>query len=220
MPIDLYYGRFSGPCRAVLMTVRQLNIPVNLKQFESGGGDNLKPEFLKLNPAHTVPTIDDNGFSLWESRAIMQYLCNQYAPDSQLYPSDPKKRALVDRSLNMDMSLAPEIGEVARAKLFTGVDPPEDKVTTLMNTLKLLDQIIGGSRYVAGDELTIADLSLLANTVYLDWVDLDISEFANYKRWYTTLKKDLPYFNEINAISREEKEAMVAKARAAYAAKK
>lgn len=56
-----------------------------------------------MNPCHTLPVIDDDGFVLWESRSIMQYLCNQYAPDSTLYPRDFAKRATVDRLLYFDL---------------------------------------------------------------------------------------------------------------------
>lgn len=58
---------------------------------------------MQINPSHTLPTINDNGFILWESRAIMQYLCNKYAPDSTLNPKDPQKRAIVERLLNFDL---------------------------------------------------------------------------------------------------------------------
>ncbi len=61
-----------------------------------------------------MPTIVDDGFALWESRAIMQYLCNKYAPDSDLYPKDPKERAKVDRMLNFDISL---FGSIRQAKV-------------------------------------------------------------------------------------------------------
>ena len=50
-----------------------------------------------MNPAGQIPAINDNGFCLSESLAIVQYLCNKYAPDSPLYPKDPQKRAQVER---------------------------------------------------------------------------------------------------------------------------
>ena len=51
-----------------------------------------------------MPAITDGEFNLAESRAIIQYLCNKYAPDSELYPKEPKKRAQVDRMLYFDCS--------------------------------------------------------------------------------------------------------------------
>ena len=59
-----------------------------------------------------MPTIVDGDLSLWESRAIIQYLANQYAPNTSLYPSDPKKRAIVDRTLNFDVSYYKSIADV------------------------------------------------------------------------------------------------------------
>lgn len=59
--------------------------------------------YLQLNPTHCVPTMVDDNLVLWESRAIITYLVNQYSPQSSLYPKDPQKRAIVDRLLQFDM---------------------------------------------------------------------------------------------------------------------
>jgi len=99
MTIDVYLASASGPCRAVLMTAKYLGIDVNQKVVNLMAGDQLKPEYIKMNPQHCVPTIDDGGFYLWESRAIQTYLVNKYAPDSPIYPKDPQARAIVDRML-------------------------------------------------------------------------------------------------------------------------
>ncbi|CAG2163073.1 unnamed protein product, partial [Oppiella nova] len=158
-------------CRSVLMTARELNIELNVIEIDAGAGDQLKPQFLKLNPSHKIPTIVDEGFVLWESRAVMQYLCNKYGPDSTLYPRDPKKRAIVDRWLNYDTSL---MESMKSGVAFCGVNPPEDKITALKTNLKLTDQLIGDKRYVTADHLTIADLTLLVTTVPLLMTQYDL----------------------------------------------
>lgn len=59
---------------------------------------------FQLNPAHTVPTLVDNGFVLWESGAIMAYLVEKYAKDDSLYPKDIEKRAIIDQLLHFSTS--------------------------------------------------------------------------------------------------------------------
>uniref|UniRef100_A0A2L2XZX2 Glutathione S-transferase 1, isoform C n=1 Tax=Parasteatoda tepidariorum TaxID=114398 RepID=A0A2L2XZX2_PARTP len=103
MVLVLYMMEISPPCRAVLMTIKYLGIQAELREENIVIGNPQKhQEFLKINPRSCVPTIDDDGFYLWESRAIMTYLVNKYSPSNAIYPKDAKKRAVVDMMLNFD----------------------------------------------------------------------------------------------------------------------
>lgn len=107
MAIDLYYTPLSPPCRSVMMTASALGVRLNLKPINLIAGEHLTPEYLKINPQHSVPAIDDDGFRLNESRAICIYLISRYGKHraTQLYPEDSKRRAIVDQRLYFDATV-------------------------------------------------------------------------------------------------------------------
>ncbi|KAI4493333.1 hypothetical protein M0802_009393 [Mischocyttarus mexicanus] len=66
MPIDFYYFPLSPPCRMILLLGKAIGVHFNLKSINPLKGEQMKAEFLKINPQHTIPTIDDNNIVLWE----------------------------------------------------------------------------------------------------------------------------------------------------------
>lgn len=113
----LYFTAGSPPARAVLFLVRYLDIDVEVKNLNLLQREQHSDEFLKLNPAHEVPTLVDGDFVLTESRAILAYLINSRKPASDLYPTDPKARARVDQRLSYDHVLFTKNGLLIVSKL-------------------------------------------------------------------------------------------------------
>jgi len=202
MTIDLYMMPASGPCRSVLMLLKQLNIPHNCKPLDLMKGEQNNPEFVAINPQHCVPTIvdTDTDFALWESRAILAYLCNKFAPDNALYPSDSQQRAIVDKMLYFDIgTLYKALSDAIYPVMFgcaKEIDAEKDKI--FRAKLAFLDGFLAKSKYVAGDQLTIADLSILASVTFISVMDYDLSEFSNLTAWMKKLAEELPYNAEVN----------------------
>lgn len=129
----------------------------------------------------------------------MAYLVNQYAPGNPLYPTDPAKRAVVDRFLYFDAgTLNAAQGPMLYPQLLRGEDPEPEKVQVYKDKLALLDTLLAGKKYAAGDTLTLADLSLLATISTVACIDFDLSGYRNITLWLKGLETELPYHNEIN----------------------
>lgn len=103
--LTFYHAIGSPPSRATLMLIRKLELNVEVKLVNLAAGEQNDPEYLKLNPLHQVPVLIDGDFVLTESRAIQAYLVNKFCPGSDLYPLDPKARAVVDQRLYYDATV-------------------------------------------------------------------------------------------------------------------
>lgn len=96
----LYHHCFSPPSRMALLTIRNLGLNIQIKNIDIYKGEQNSPQYLKINPLNQVPAYVEGNFLLAESKAIATYLAN--SSKSFLYPTDCKKRALIDAKLYYD----------------------------------------------------------------------------------------------------------------------
>lgn len=181
------------------MTIKALNVEAEEKPVDLLKAENKRPWFLRLNPQHCVPTINDSGNVLWESRAIMMYLCNKYCTEENqsLYPKAPEERGVVDRFLFFDMgTLNYAIREYFRPRLFQGLPPDAEKENLLKQSLDYLDQFLEKEEgsYLTGDNLTIADIAILASLTELDAMDYSYRCYGEVAKYADRMKNNLPYY--------------------------
>ncbi|KAH8306483.1 hypothetical protein KR018_012668, partial [Drosophila ironensis] len=195
--MDFYYTPGSSGCRSVIMTAKAVGVELNKKVLNLREGEQLKPEFVKINPQHTIPTLVDNGFSIWESRAIAVYLAEKYGKDDTLFPKDPKQQALVNQRLYFDMgTLYDSFAKYYYPLLRTGTAGTPEDYKKIETAFGFLDTFLEGQNYVAGDHLTVADIAIVATVSTFDAVEFDITKYSNVNRWYQNAKKVTPGWDE------------------------
>ena len=98
MTITLYYGSGSPYAWKVQLALEHKALPYERKVLSFDAGDTRKPDFLAVNPRGRVPTIDDDGYVIYESNAIVEYLEDAYPGRGEaLFPGDAKQRGIVRR---------------------------------------------------------------------------------------------------------------------------
>jgi glutathione S-transferase len=162
-------------------------------------GSTTTPEFLAKDPAHLTPMLESDGLprgSLWESCAIMQYLCNKHGLD-RFYPTDPGERAHVDSAMfYLIGTLYPLLaratypalhfpqypGEVATsgADEAMKVQAQKDAAAALAEPLDVYRAFfLDGKRFIGGDGPSIADIRLAASLEFLHAIDYDFPAWAS-----------------------------------------
>jgi len=200
MSVDFYYIPYSSPCRAVQLTADFLDIKLNKKFVNLATREHLKPEYAKINPRKTVPCLVHGDLVLSESRAQLCYLANQFAPDHSIYPSDPKKRALVDNELYYDAtSLYSAFVSLVYAILKEdSADINPALIKKAEHHLEQLNDDLAKSKYVAGnnDHLSLADISLLCTYKSIECTQFwDLSKYTNIHKWVELMRGQLKNYD-------------------------
>ncbi|CAH0381838.1 unnamed protein product [Bemisia tabaci] len=202
MPVDLYFFPSSAPCRAVSLAAKLIGVDLNIKNINLNTRDHLTPEFLKMNPQHTVPTINDNGFFLFESRAIIMYLFNKYGKDDSLYPKDAQKRAIVDQMLCFDMgTLFQRFAAYYRPVIYEGVPFDPEKLKKVEEAIEFFEKMleVRGGPFAAGSTITLADAALIASISSIDAIGaVDLSKYQNVNNWFSRCKSAIPDYEGTN----------------------
>merc|ERR1711971_62441 len=101
MVLKYYYDLMSQPCRALYIFLKLNKIPYEPKEVALRKGEHRQEEYSKLNPFQRVPVIDDDGFVLTESCAILKYLAAKHNVAEHWYPKQNlQAQARVDEYLN------------------------------------------------------------------------------------------------------------------------
>ncbi len=192
-----YYNPASSNCRKVDAVLAHTGLDPERCLVDLGQGEQHRPDFLALNPNGMVPAIVDGAVKLWESNAIMAYLCSQAKSDLW-----PVSEARYDILRWMFWELA-HFGPAANAVVFERMikpsirmgDPDQAKIADALERFarfgRVLDEQLADRAWVTGDTLTIADYAIAADLMYAEPAGLDLAPLSHVVRWRSRLS-DLP----------------------------
>uniref|UniRef100_A0A1E1X6S2 Putative glutathione s-transferase n=1 Tax=Amblyomma aureolatum TaxID=187763 RepID=A0A1E1X6S2_9ACAR len=200
MSLTLYNLPGSPPCGFIQALAQLLGIVLNIRNLNFEEKEHFSPEYLKINPFHKVPAIDDNGFTLYESSAIAYYMLRKYAPESELYPANITSRARIDQILAvLSSNLHPQSAVFFRPRFSLQSKPSAEEVATYeQNVIKGFEHLLGDGKFAVGDTLTIADLSLVSHlTLALEIDCVEAAKFLKLFSYYERVKSELPCFEKV-----------------------
>jgi glutathione S-transferase len=164
----------------VVWFCEEIGLPYELETVEMFSDAMKRPEYLAVNPLGKVPAIEDNGFVLWETSAILQYLDAKYGGNRLLPPRDTPAGALAIQWLDYgENPLTVIMGEIAA---HSGPMPEDRRVPALVDRgreiapelVQVVERALGDEGWILGERFSAADIMLVFGLMiaqYLGYVD-------------------------------------------------
>ena len=171
-----------------------LELPYETIDLDMQNGEHKKPDYLKISPFGLVPAIDDGGVIVSDSNAILVYLVQRYASESDWIPKTPKTAAEVQRWLSV---AADNIysGPCA-ARLVTVFGAPLDHEAAVSKAhalFKIMDAHLNGHNWLATNHITIADVAGYSYIAHAPEGGVDLEPYPNIRTWLDRVEAQ-PHF--------------------------
>ncbi len=194
--IKLYGLGVSPPVIRVRLCLNALGAEHEFIQINPLAGETQTEDYLKLHPAGKIPAIDDDGFALFESNAIMKYLSRKNKSD--FYPDDIIAQAHIDKWLDFTAAhLANGVAKVLFNKIIAGLvgatvdeQSMKDGYGFIERFLTVIDKQLATTAYVAGKTLSIADFCVLGTIDPAEVIEVDMKAYPHVDAWRTKLMNE------------------------------
>ena len=192
----LYHHPFSSNARRAVMTTLELGTPIELVLVDLPKREQRQPAFLARNPMGRVPVLEDGSVILPESHAIMLYLVAQAAGQT-LYPSDLAGQAQVNRWMFWCSAHFQPAISVLNWELFVkkvaGLGEPDPAEIArgerlVQEVASLLDSHLASREWVAGNNMTLADLSIATPLMTMKQAKLPVAQFKHLQSWFARMQ--------------------------------
>ena len=200
--LEIWGRPYSSNVIPVIWTANELGLKYTLQLAGGSFGKLDTQQYAQINPNRMIPAIRDGNFALWESLAIVRYLCDHYGADN-LNPADPQTRAIADQW--MEWSASKAFAPVIYLFFATVRTQPADrdlaKIAVLRDeaneALMILDAHLADRPYVCGDRFTMGDIPLGCVAYRYFNVDVDRPALPNVEAWYQRLAERAPYRDHV-----------------------
>lgn len=162
-------------------------------------GEHLSEWFVKINPQHTCPTLDDNGQIIWESSAICTYLIDKYSKNDELYPKDLYQRARCNQRLHFtDAILYQRLRNCSMCIYKGDTEVSMELIESLYDEYEIFERILGDDKYLIGDHLTVADICAISliSSADLIYAPIEFEKYPKLSAWFACIKA-LPFYDKM-----------------------
>ncbi|GAQ03879.1 glutathione S-transferase PM239X14 [Aspergillus lentulus] len=204
MVLKLHGSSWSTCTSRVRLALIEKGVDAEIVNVDLAKGEHLAESYLEMQPFGKVPVLEDTetGVQVFESRAIAQYIIAKYrGQGAELAPpeSDLKAYALYQQAISIEQSyFDPPIAQLAYEKVWKSMkgegETDEVRVKALLaqldRTLQGYERLLSKQKYLAGDEITFADLSHLPYGVFVEqfgFADL-IAKYPRFQKYWEDLK--------------------------------
>ncbi len=204
--MKLYISPNNPTCRKVQAVLNHIGLEAEEESLSFENGDMQSTQYNSKNPNGKIPTLVDGKMILWESNAILMYLCTVKSPDHLLF--NPKLRPLIMQWLFWETAhytsairnLAHEIIIKPRFNLGpSNEDVIANNLTDFNRFADILNKHLEGKTFIVGDDWTLVDYAIGFSEALMPELPVDLSAFPNVENFYRRMAENPHWANTFRA---------------------